>query len=398
MKETRHLLRVVGSFFLGLVGLSFWHAGSYSDGLVARRVLNDDGGDIACKWSPHSPGDCLKLLTDRSAPQAESTAPADWLFFGDSTMKKMFYSGLKQELFDQPLGKCPACSRHVRSQHSDCKFNHMFDLGTDYDGVEWIEPGENEGPTGRAGQTPRRFCQDCSGCFSQFASCPKDVRDSIKMNATLASSGTLSGYECESVLNQGLAGCVGIEFARDREVQDTAANGPKTTQEAVSAFLSKTWSSAPLKKGRISTEPTSGEPFISATCFLGAGVHDITIKGITLEAYIANVEWYLDLLRPICSKYVWIYNAAPASDESRYPQTIENTFEWNEAVGSLLRSDKYRSVSTIIDVYDASTKWPHDDHVHMDKGWYGALASLFLKVRKQVNERLHISSYIATVQ
>mmetsp|Transcript_16667 Transcript_16667/g.47841 ORF Transcript_16667/g.47841 Transcript_16667/m.47841 type:complete len:342 (-) Transcript_16667:2-1027(-) len=265
-------------------------------------------------------------------------------------------------LKNKPLSTCPACTPYIRRQLSDCRYNHVFDLSTDYDSTEWIEPGRNEGPVNY--KKKGSFCSDCSGCFSSFQTCPRDVRDS----------------KCPAVLEFGLGGYFAVEFARDRVLQDLAPDGPKTTQEVVAAFLSQTWSSS-------TTTSSTSHPYNSAICFIGTGFHDVAIEGITLEAYLENVEWYLDLLRPVCSKYVWMYNTAPLSDDTNHPQKIGQTFEWNEAVGRLLRTPKYKSVSSIIDVFDASKSWSHSDNIHMTRDWYESLGKTLLAARSYTNSR-----------
>ena len=75
-------------------------------------------------------------------------------------------------------------------------------------------------------------------------------------------------------------------------------------------------------------------------CFVSAGIRDMAIPNLTLaaSAYLANVEWYLQLLlKQTCYHILWVQNTVPkstAADQHTYAQTQELILEWNQAVYS----------------------------------------------------------------
>jgi len=160
-----------------------------------------------------------------------------------------------------------------------------------------------------------------------------------------------------------------------------------------------------------STSDLFGGPPI---CVVSSGIHDMRVgvvgwnptnkTGADLDMYLYNVRHYLGLLQRQCSHIVWILNATPVRKNDTdplyapHPQTVERVQIWNRATQDLLM--EWNSISnennnnnndngsnnvvlqslTVIDVFEASTKWPRPasyDNVHLTPAWYHALG-LFL--------------------
>jgi hypothetical protein len=116
-----------------------------------------------------------------------------------------------------------------------------------------------------------------------------------------------------------------VEFARDVEWQTSEYS---TTQEnLISKYIADQWNSDDLVY-------EFGRPI----CVVRAGHHDVAVPNITLEIYMENVNWYLELLLQQCDYVIWISSTAPAHDE--YAQKIEGTYVWNMAVLELLLNSK----------------------------------------------------------
>ena len=68
---------------------------------------------------------------------------------------------------------------------------------------------------------------------------------------------------------------------------------------------------------------------------------------------------------------------APKTED--YPQKTHLVEEWNEAVTVML-SEEFAEVTSVVDVFEVSKKWPHGDNIHLEHPFYSNLASLFASV------------------
>ena len=155
----------------------------------------------------------------------------------------------------------------------------------------------------------------------------------------------------------------GIEFARDVELQSSKF---RTTQENIIDWIYKNWT-VNIETKREVTRPV---------CVVNTGVHDQGIAGITTAGYMANIRWYFRLLDPACVHIVWLHSTAPASDN--FPQHTDSLRKWNNEVANfLLNDDVLREKSSVVDIFETSISWPHDDNVHMKVDWYYSLGGMF---------------------
>jgi len=160
-------------------------------------------------------------------------------------------------------------------------------------------------------------------------------------------------------------GFITVQFARDVVMQSPEFG---TTQENVVLFLNRTYN-----------RPELVQDFGRPICVLTAGIHDAVIPGITKEKFLANVEWYLNLLHPQCKALIWIASTVPKTD--RFEQKINVTKIWNDGVQEILeRLPVLRGKVAFIDVFEASKRVHHQDNIHMSKEWYQRLASLIQNV------------------
>ena len=320
---------------------------------------------LQCIWKPGDDDSCLHLVSEQidASLLRTSAVPLEqhrWLFLGDSTMSRLFANyGLKRHFIDTaPIRKvCPQYSCNQIST-GRCNTNEVFQLARRQDG-QWSSPDytRGEGPIKFGMENP--YCQDCSGCDSALLTCanPQVTTESCfhgNNNTTTAATdrGIYGGY-------------ISVEFARDVEVQTDLFN---TTQENLALYLEREWNS-----------PSLVEDFGRPICVVSTGNHDVAIPNITKTAYLLNVQWYLHLLASQCDHLVWLANTSPKTDD--FLQKKAQTQDWNLGVGDmLLRDDTLRSMSSFVDIFDASTTFPHEDNVHMHGSWYKQLAAIFLKI------------------
>ena len=151
-----------------------------------------------------------------------------------------------------------------------------------------------------------------------------------------------------------------VEFARDVELQNPELG---TTHEIIAAYFNRQYNKEALVKD-----------FGLPICILTAGIHDMAIPNITTSKFLVNVNWYLDVLKPACSLFIWIANTAPKTDNA--PQKIGKTQEWNKGVREMLKKH-FADCSIFVDVFRASVHFPHVDNIHMDGRWYSSLGAMF---------------------
>ncbi|EKX40286.1 hypothetical protein GUITHDRAFT_142794 [Guillardia theta CCMP2712] len=276
-----------------------------------------------------------------------------WLFFGDSTVMRLFsYSRLANDLVSQG-------GRRVQLLHGDrficdtresrrCANQHIFGLTT---ARVWSPPRFElgEGPI-KFGLT-HPHCQDCSGCHSLFLLC-RPRRQSTERFSPAEAQVSYGGY-------------LSIEYARDVEMQSEEST---TTQENIASFLARSFNSPALL--------SAWKPPV---CIVSAGNHDVAIPHMRLSQYVENVKWYLLLLLQQCYHILWLTNTAPASNN--FSQKVEQTQNWDMAVRMMLQnSTELRKKTSVIDVFEASRVWRHADNVHMDEEWYRRLGGWWMSL------------------
>jgi hypothetical protein len=334
--------------------------------LVLDRPPPIESLSLSCNWSPHDKAnntECVKLLWSRMHASVGGGAEARpsfrrWLFFGDSTMSKLFgRSPLKRILVGLSIKQinkaCPMDFICTMRQASKCDLNGVFGIPYRPD-RQWYPPNYTLGEGPLYGlENP--YCNDCNGCKSQLAVCTNS-KLSINKKRTCPDSTLKTLY---------YGGYISMEFARDVEIQSPNFG---TSQENIALlFLNSTqWNQDLILRS-----------FGPAACVVGGGFHDMALPNITLSRYIDNVKWYLRLLHPTCGHFIWVANNAPAaSTQHRYKQSFNRTLEWNTAVRYMLENTTdLRYKSSFVDVFNASINAPHADNIHMNTTWYNALGS-----------------------
>jgi len=374
-------------FALGIIVSYFIHESIYTlnqltfyndveDKVAAISPLEEHkrrGQSFECDWYPDYMTDCQVMLMSRlplrRRPDADGLIKQRWLFLGDSTMKRLFdYSILKTRLVHEPNlsfsnSKIDPCwkvledkglSCNIRNGQR-CQLNDMFDLPP---AKEWVRPKPDkfEGPTAYGLDNPG--CSDCSGCQSQFMHCEMDKPSSSTDNKY--------GVCDRNTLVYG--GYMAIEFARDVEIQTPRYS---TTQENIASYLSVTWNKP-------------GSPLVQdwglPICVINSGSHDAKIRRITVDAFKENVKWYLNTFRTQCSHFIWLTNTAPQHDDkSRYAQTsiLMHNYDSVGVKDMVAKSRTLKSMTSIVNVFNASQTWPHSDNIHMNNDWYVRLGALF---------------------
>ena len=327
--------------------------------------------DWSCSWFPNDRKQCSDLFRRRLATTKsdldhvsnDSFDSKRWLFFGDSTMKRLFdLSDLKNKLVYEPsrtskddcLGKF-SCDEHVADR---CEINSNF--GLPY-AEKWIPPDPNmfEGPKKYGARN--NYCTDCSGCQSHFLECRLSESNSFNTNKNNLEMDRSSSTCNHSKRRYG--GFMTMEFARDKEIQTPEF---QTTQENIAAYVARIWNTPKLLQ-------YWGKPI----CVLGAGIHDILLDGITTEDFVRNVKFMLTVMMPVCEHLVWLGNTTNGR-KSEYLQTMRQMKIWDRAVKELIESEpELLKLSSFIDVIDASLTFPHADFIHMNDKWYSQLGEWF---------------------
>ncbi len=281
----------------------------------------------SCSWFPGNHARCNNILSRRIPPPVterkesrdgskDGVKHQRWIFFGDSTMKRLFdRSDIKQRLVitayktnkKKCLGKV-TCSE--QQQKDRCELNSVYGLPyTD----KWILPDPNrfEGPIKYGAQKGNEFCTDCSGCQTHFLECS-------------FSSSAIESRKCKDD-KRVYGGYMTMEFARDRELQ-TPEFG--TTQENIAAYMSQVWNTPELVRDW-------GKPI----CVVSSGNHDILLEGITKDDFISNVRWLLKTLQPECDHLIWLSNTANGVEQD-FKQTLKSMKSWDSGVKDLIAADQ----------------------------------------------------------
>lgn len=348
------------------------------DTLELHRETSKNDDDFACTWKPNDDDPCLRRVSEQIEASLQQLREDNktmvslerhrWLFLGDSTMGKLFYtSSLKNHLIHGApvMTVCPhyRCSK-VRAGR--CNLAESMKL-TRRSQSEWRQPNftMGEGPFVFGLANP--FCLDCSGCYSGWLWC--------RNGNHVASDDPNNETRCSFSKNTGSSGFYGgyasVEFARDVEIQTDLYT---TTQENVMQHIQREWNDNNEPNGPMLSD--FGRPI----CVVSTGHHDIVIPNTTRLAYLTNVIWYLNLFSAQCDHIIWLANNSPLTDD--YNQTKNETSARNLAVRDiLLHHDSFRNQASFIDIFAASQVdgW-HFDNIHMNKTWYELLGSMFLKI------------------
>jgi len=326
---------------------------------------------ITCKWvhinSTIRNKDCHDLLTSLICSSEQNNnnhqAPPGGrrvLLFGDSTMG-MLLKNLEDYLLYQGLSQISqTCSNRYSCKNvtgERCRNNNLFGLDLPINNT-WNPPDINnyaEGPANYGLKHPH--CSDCQctpnliwcNLHNETHKCQQQQQDTNGDKRIIPVHG---GY-------------IPVQFARDVVLQ-TPEFG--TTQENVALFLNRTYN-----------RPELVQDFGRPICVVSAGHHDAAIPGITKEKFLTNVGWYLNMLDLQCESFIWIATTATKTDE--FAQKRNLTEIWNDGVlGLLEQSPILRGKVVFVDGFEASTRCPHQDNVHMSKEWYQRLASLIQNV------------------
>ena len=326
--------------------------------------------DWSCTWFPNDHKQCDELFFNR-LPHAEKIEGDNeqspnrsqrWLFFGDSTMKRLFdRSDLKTLLVQDPLAKardgCLGQGLSCEEREADqCELNSNFDLAY---ADEWVSPDPSlfEGP-----KKKNAYCTDCSGCQTHFLDC-RSMETPVS-GGTIRALAELTSLQCEENQGRYYGGYMTMEFARDTEIQTPEF---RTTQENIAAYIMRNWNSPDMLKH-----------WKKPICVLGAGNHDILIDGITTEDFVRNVKFMLTTMKPACEHMIWLGNTTNGK-ESEYLQTMKQMKIFDRGVKEMLESEpELLGMMSFLDVIDASLTFPHADYIHMDDNWYSQLGKWFI--------------------
>ncbi len=347
-----------------------------------------------CKWSPADDHkkQCTEIFSNR-LPRAtkveggnknageESTSPdhrgTRWLFFGDSTMKRLFdRSDLKTILVQDPLAKsqdsCLGRDLSCKEREGDrCELNSLF--GLPY-AEKWIAPDPKlfEGPVKFGSENA--YCTDCSTCQSHFLECRsmenKAVSSSLRTLSKEHPQKTLvTTPQCKAKDPQGVnyyGGFMSMEFARDTEIQTPEF---RTTQENLAAYIIRTWNSPEMLKH-----------WRKPICVLSAGNHDIMVHGIPTEKIVQNVKFMLTKMKPACDHMIWLGNTS-SNRRSTFPQAKLRMLSLEKGIKEMLVSHpELLDMMSFVDVIDASLTYPHKDFIHMYDKWYFLLGEWFINI------------------
>lgn len=379
------------------------HVSILVDGIVVKTKVTvpdldtprlNGEGEWLCKWSPKDQKECNELFSkkfsrertkegesDEDAQPSSDRRGARWLFFGDSTVKRLFdRSDLKKVLLQDPLieaqngclgqeGLDLSCEQREGER---CKLNAIF--GLPY-ADKWIAPDPTlfEGPV-RFG-SENEYCTDCAACQTHFLEC--QLRKKKEVGATTSSS-VRGLYEdqqlatphqlCQEKQERGMyyGGYISKEFARDTEIQTPEF---RTTQENLAAYITRTWNS-----------PEMLQHWRKPICILSAGNHDILINGISTEDIVRNVKFLLMTMKPACEHIIWLGNTS-SNRRSTYRQAKERMFHLEKGVKELIASEpELQEMLSFLDVIDASLTFPHKDYIHMYDKWYSLLGEWFINI------------------
>ena len=342
---------------------------------------------IKCDWGPKNLSSCTHLLRLRLGTLPEklhSHTKPTWLFLGDSTMFRLFI-WTKKHWLDPVAGKC-GCRAKGSGR---CGLNKFYGMTNS---MQWTQPNFtlSEGPVVYGLANPR--CNDCSGCTSTILEC--------KFTRTVKWKEGDDPWSCIHKKLSALSMYFSVEFARDVEIQTDTS---KTTQESIAKWLYKSsddmrrWNSLSVSGQNINagastshlsrTKTDAPERWLvpisdSAICVINAGLHDMLVKNITDNAYVNNVRWYIRTIRGsgVCMHIIWVHTTAVFHHIYLSNSRIR---KWNHLINDMLLDSEFRDFVTIIDTFEESLNWPHNDKVHLNAEWYRSLAMTLKNLYKK---------------
>ena len=140
-----------------------------------------------------------------------------------------------------------------------------------------------------------------------------------------------------------------VEFARDVEIQtvDEPTKG-MTTQQHVGRYLT--------------AHPKD-------LCVVNTGLHDAKLHDQE-RVFARNVLVYLELIKPGCTRIVWITTTAVKGVGTNVQNNSIIRLRDNDVLHWLLGMPRVN----VVDVFEESKKWEHVDNVHLSHAWYQLLA------------------------
>ena len=375
---------------------------------------------LKCTWSPSKQDECHKLLLKKILyNHKHKQPPLRWLFFGDSTVAQMWEeSSLRNILVDLPIQiinrhddfcyndtTLPlhlACQERQISEQCQEDLHHAYGLSMP-DPDLWIYPNvsQMEGPSVSSfvqnDSSKFKLCLGCHHCQSNFVLChpqeQEQEQEQSTMSASTASCSTNSDIPPLQLLH---GGYFVMTFARDVLLQTPHY---RTSQEALLLDYIANHFNLPSIQNSFGGKPI---------CVARAGFHDMALPGANVQQFVQNVVELIQLLLQQCAHVVWLQNTAPLQphdyyhDDNRtttssrrirvsYRQTVERVRQYNEAVytsllnyngshGRATNSTISSNDITIMDVFEASIDWPHQDNIHLNEKWNRALGKFVLKV------------------
>ena len=322
----------------------------------------------SCTWSPLDQQSCRNMIIQRLCRISSHCANYSalgrrFLVFGDSTMgpKTLF-----NHLYNFTHPDASSFPVHYHCEHrrgKNCRNNVIMELGPSPPNRAWVAPNISlgEGPTHNGLQN--HFCSDCATCNPTFMAC-KIIRgnsSSSDMEERQTQSRFQSSRNSYPLV---YGGYLRGEFARDVGIQTPWY---QTTQENTALSMERIYNAPELLLD------WNGRPI----CLISAGQHDAGIPNITLEIYLTNVEWYIQVMRPQCELIIWLGPTMPAGRYD-YPLTPALTTAWNKAVRTMIDAAPPELHTVFVDVLKASEYEGFlRDNIHMEDSWYETLAAFF---------------------
>lgn len=343
-----------------------------------------------CVWNPNAASfagdECTHIIRDRIQASVSAKTSLDsfppqllprrWFFFGGDQISNLFrYSSLKSHLIDDALAQmqqgCPTEYICWQKRHRRCGLARFFEVERKPNNT-WTKP-KIEGPLTYGLKYPN--CQDCAGCNSHYTICSKKSASVAVTTGGRALSSPSHTCGANNTISHG--GFFSIEYVRDVELQSVQYD---TTQENVASYISSHFDTADLNK------LFGGQP----VCVVGStSTRDLSIPGITLELYVSNVAWYLEMLLDHCSHIIWVEAVAPLLDDASDKRRISKALihRWNKAVRDLLNLSSnaaLRQHTTVMDIYEASKAWPHFNNIAMNEAWHRSLGNFFVQLSQSL--------------
>jgi hypothetical protein len=146
--------------------------------VTTAKDHNDAGNIPSCIWSPkpvnatYRGTSCMKTLTQAIHHlHPNGTVPQRWMFFGDSTMARLFTRSPLMDHFvdDTRVNQaCPGIYQCRTYKHAKCNLDLKFGIRR----VEtWMPPNFTLGEGPEAFGATHPYCQDCNGCSSYYTLC-----------------------------------------------------------------------------------------------------------------------------------------------------------------------------------------------------------------------------------